>query len=225
MYSYQPANGDVVLCRLTSSYGCVTTNDVASNSTTMSVAPVFVPEVEVVANPGTVVPEGTEVTFTTVVSNAGATPTYQWMINAIPVSGATQPVFKTANLRNGDSVTCRVTGTGACSKTTINSVNMTITPATGVGHVNLSGSDLRLYPNPNSGVFEVRGTVGVKTDVEAQLEVTNVLGQVVYRGAARTKGGELEARIELGGTMANGMYMLNVTVGESRQSFHFVVKQ
>jgi hypothetical protein len=191
----------------------------------MSVAPVFVPEVEVVANPGTVVPAGTEVTFTTVVNNAGPAPTYQWLINAIPVNGATQPVFKTSNLRNGDSVTCRVSGAGACSKTTINSVLMTITPATGVGQVNLMGSDLRLYPNPNTGVFEVRGTVGVKTDVEAQLEVTNVLGQVVYRGSARTRGGELEARIELGGNMANGMYLLNVTVGESRQSFHFVVKQ
>jgi outer membrane receptor protein involved in Fe transport len=102
---------------------------------------------------------------------------------------------------------------------------MTITPATGINNAVLANTNIRLYPNPNTGVFEVRGTVGVKTDVEAQLEVTNVLGQVVYRGSARTRGGELEARIELGGNMANGMYLLNVTVGESRQSFHFVVKQ
>jgi len=102
---------------------------------------------------------------------------------------------------------------------------MTVTPATGVVMTGLSQSELRLIPNPNTGVFRVTGALGVQTEEEVQLEVTNMLGQVVYHGVAKSRGGVLDAGIELGNNLANGMYMLNLTVGADHKAFHFVVKQ
>ncbi|WP_345079437.1 T9SS type A sorting domain-containing protein, partial [Nemorincola caseinilytica] len=64
-----------------------------------------------------------------------------------------------------------------------------------------------------------------RADEAVTFEVTDMLGQVVYRGSTVAKGGTLEARIELTNTLANGMYMLNMSIGAERKAFHFVVKQ
>jgi 2-keto-4-pentenoate hydratase/2-oxohepta-3-ene-1,7-dioic acid hydratase in catechol pathway len=122
----------VVTVKLNSSYECLLVNDVLSAGVTMHMATVFVPVVDVSANTGTSVSEGTEVTFTATVSNAGTAPTYQWLINSKEIAGAVQNTYMTSNLKDGDSVTCRVHGTGDCSKTSINSVVMEVTPSTGV---------------------------------------------------------------------------------------------
>jgi|GEM_PF-1423722 len=224
-YSYVPADNDVVKVMLNSSYACVTENDVNSNSVTMQVDEIYVPIVELTVSPGLVVAEGTAVTFTANAIKAGTAPTYQWLVNGNVVNGATQPTYTTAKLNNGDSVTCVVMATDRCNNTSINSVVMTVTPATGVVMTGLSQSELRLIPNPNTGVFRVTGTLGVQTEEEVQLEVTNMLGQVVYHGVAKSRGGVLDAGIELGNNLANGMYMLNLTVGADHKAFHFVVKQ
>lgn len=224
-FSYMPDNGDLVVAKLNSSYGCATVNNVSSNGITMEMATVFIPVVNVVATPGTVVPKGTEVTYTATVSNAGPTPTYQWMVNMEEITGATSPVFKTNKLNDGDSVTCKVQGTGECSQSSINSVVMTITPSTGVGTTMIGNSEIRLMPNPNSGAFTVSGTLATKADEAVNFEVTNMLGQVIYKGATTAKAGVIDAKIELGKELANGMYMLNMTVGAERKSFHFVLKQ
>jgi hypothetical protein len=62
-------------------------------------------------------------------------------------------------------------------------------------------------------------------DEAVTFEVTDMLGQVVYRGNTIARGGVIDTRIQLGNTLANGMYMLNMGVGAERKAFHFVVKQ
>jgi hypothetical protein len=224
-YSYQPEDNDVVTVKLNSSYECVAVNDVLSAGVTMDVATVFVPVVSVSANTGTSAPKGTEVTFTATVTNAGATPTYQWLINSKEINGAVQSTFKTSSLKNGDSVTCQVQGTGECSKSSINSVVMEITDITGVTTGVIGNSEIRLSPNPNNGGFRISGTLSTTIDESVTFEVTDMLGQVVYRGNATARGGVLDTHIQLSNTLANGMYMLNMGVGAERKAFHFAVKQ
>ncbi|WP_345084785.1 Ig-like domain-containing protein, partial [Nemorincola caseinilytica] len=224
-YAYMPSDADVVTVRLNSSYACTSVNDVQSNGVTMHMSPVYVPEVEITTDPGTQVQKGTEVTFTANVKNAGPAPVYQWLVNNFEISGASSSVYTTSKLKDGDSVTCRVTGTGECSKVSINSVSMKVTPATGVSVQAIGNSEIRLMPNPNAGVFTVSGTLGTRADEAVTFEVTDMLGQVVYRGSTVAKGGTLEARIELTNTLASGMYMLNMSIGAERKAFHFVVKQ
>jgi hypothetical protein len=52
-----------------------------------------------------------------------------------------------------------------------------------------------------------------------------MLGQVVYSGTAKARGGNLNERVELGSGLANGMYLLNISNGNDRKVFHFVLKQ
>ena len=37
--------------------------------------------------------------------------------------------------------------------------------------------------------------------------------------------GVLNTTVQTGNNLANGMYMLNITLGAERKAFHFVVKQ
>lgn len=108
---------------------------------------------------------------------------------------------------------------------TINSVVMKVNATTGVANSGLAASELKLMPNPTSGAFVVSGTIGSKASEVVNLEVTDMLGQVVYRGQTTTRNGELNASVQLTGSLANGMYMLNVSNGSDRKVFHFVLKQ
>lgn len=225
VYNYQPNNNDLVLARMTSSYECALTNNVSSNTVKMHVDAVFTPIVEMTANPGVKVPQGTEVTFTATPLNAGDAPAFQWLINQSPVSGATNPIFKTADLVDGDSVTCIVYGNAKCANLSINSIVMEITQSTGVATTVIGNNEVRLIPNPNTGAFTVSGTLASKADENVSLEVTDMLGQVIYRGTSVARNGVVNERIELGKNLANGMYMLSMGVGAERRAFHFVVKQ
>jgi trimeric autotransporter adhesin len=224
IYSYEPTGNQTVVCRLNSSYRCPTENNVASNTINMRVETKFIPIVSIIANPGTVVEKGQMVSFTTTVSNAGATPRYQWLINSTPVGGATQPTFSHDDFEDGDSVTCVVYGTGSCGLATINSVVLKVTEPTGVTNTTSGISELKLMPNPNNGAFVISGTLGTNVSEEVSVEVTNMLGQVVYRGKTTANKGMLNEQVKLSNTLANGMYMLNVSTATAHKVFHFVLK-
>ncbi|MBX2905846.1 MAG: Ig-like domain-containing protein [Taibaiella sp.] len=224
-YTYMPANNQSVVVKLNSSYRCPSVNNVSSNTITMHIDQQYIPAVSIIADPGTVINAGQTVTFTTIVNGAGPSPRYQWLIRGGIIPGATQATFTSNDLNDGDSVTCVVWGTGRCGMETINSVVMTVNGQTSVATTGLANSELKLMPNPTSGAFVVSGTVGSKADQAVTFEVTDMLGQVVYRGNTVARGGALNERIELTGTLANGMYMLNVSNGTDRKVFHFVLKQ
>lgn len=224
-YEYVPANGQNVICKLNSSYRCPSVNNVSSNTINMRVETMFVPVVSIAVSPGTTVQEGQNVTFTTTVSNAGTAPTYQWTINNSPVPGATNPVFSYSSFSDGDSITCVVYGTGKCGLATVNSVILNVTPATGIVHTALSSGNIKLMPNPNNGEFMVIGTLGSVVDEKVTYEITDVLGQIVYRNSSLARGGVINERIRLNNTLANGMYILNMHTTSDRKAFHFVIKQ
>jgi len=223
-YTFMPANGQSVVCRMVSSYRCPSINNVSSNAISVDVDSVYIPAVSIVADPGTIVSQGEIVTFNAQVSGAGPTPVYQWLISGVEVPGATTSKFVSGNLENGDSVTCVVTGSGACGKVSINSVIMSVVPS-GITTAAFSASELKLMPNPTSGTFVVSGKLGGDLNEVARVEVTDMLGQVVYSGNATARNGELNERIQLDGSLANGMYMLSVGNASDRKVFHFVLKQ
>lgn len=80
-------------------------------------------------------------------------------------------------------------------------------------------------PNPNKGEFTLKGTLGAKNDDVVTLEVTNMLGQVVYTSKVMTRGGSINEHIKLSNTLANGMYLLNVRSGNALSVFHMVIEQ
>jgi hypothetical protein len=223
-YTYIPANGDEVYVMMTSTYHCRLANSANSSKINMQVDVPVLPVVSITANPGLDLAAGQTATFTANVMNGGSTPAYQWYVNGVAVTGATTPVFSTSTLANNDSVTCQVQSSSACAGMLgFNSVRVRVS-GVGVQNVSSTVSDIRLVPNPSKGTFTVKGTLGT-TDEEASLEITNMLGQVVYRANAEVRNGELNERIELGNGIANGMYILNLRTGTGQKVFHIVIEQ
>jgi hypothetical protein len=58
---------------------------------------------------------GSSVTFTAVPVNGGLSPVYQWMKNAVAISGETGVSYTTTGLANADNITCVVTSSLACA--------------------------------------------------------------------------------------------------------------
>ena len=105
----------------------------------------------------------------------------------------------------------------------INSVVFKVHPV-GIGQFNLSGADIALLPNPNTGDFTVKGTIGT-TDEDVTIDITNMLGQVVYHNKASAVKGSLDTQVKTGGTLAAGIYLLNLQTAEGNSTFRFVVEK
>ncbi len=110
-FQYSPNQGDVVKCVMTSSDPCAAAAVVTSNLITMTVNPIATPSITVVPSGNPVCP-GTSVTFTAVVNNGGASPSYQWYHNNNPTGGN----FPIVNLipNNNDVIKCRLTTSNTC---------------------------------------------------------------------------------------------------------------
>jgi uncharacterized protein YjdB/RPA family protein len=86
-------------------------------------------------------------------------------------------------------------------------------------------SDITVYPNPNQGEFIINGVLSSSINSEATIEITDVLGQKVYVGAAQIKDGKINASVTMGRNFANGVFLLTVTSGNEVKVFHVVIEQ
>ena len=221
-FSYAPATGDIVTCQLTSNYLCRLANTVPSNGINMTVTPLVVPVVSIVSSPGLTINGGTSESLTAVVTNGGTHPTFQWEINGVPVNGATSATFTYNNFANYDSVTCIVTSSGFCDGISAFSwVYITIS-STGVMQAVTPGGDVQLFPNPNKGIFAIKGAVG-SADEHVLLQVTDMLGYIVYTREVNAVNGNINEQLSLA-NVASGMYILNLHTAAGNKAFHFVVE-
>ena len=225
VYSYTPVNGDIVTAILTSNANCASPAT-ATASQAMSVVDMLLPVVTITGHPGTTVVTGTLDTLVATATGAGPTPNYQWYINGIVVAGATSSTFVYGGFVDGDSVSCIVTSNGFCGGLSGgHSVIITVTlNHVGVNTVTGAGA-IQVLPNPNKGLFTIRGTMGAVTDEEVTIELTNVLGQVVCKDKVMKHSGKLDERIQLSSTLANGMYMLTLKAATENKVFHIVIEQ
>ncbi len=223
VYTFVPGDGDQLYCILTSNYPCRLSTIDTSDTVTVVVDTPVVPLVAITANPGWVVSKGAYDTLTATSVNAES-PTYQWYINGIPVTGATNATFisNSFSYPGQDSVTCMVTSNGTCVTTGHQWIYIEVTTV-GVGQVT-AGGDITVLPNPNKGTFVVRGMVGL-SDEQVSIELTDMIGQEVYREQVMAKGGRLDAQVTPAGTLANGMYLLSVRSENTNKVFHIVIEK
>jgi len=113
VFSYASANGDEIVCVLTSSITvCTANNPATSNSILMTIYPLLPVAVSIIPSNDTVC-EGSQVTFTANAINGGINPSYQWQVNGVNV-GTNNPVF-TYYPASGDLVSCILTSSEQCT--------------------------------------------------------------------------------------------------------------
>ena len=120
-------NGDLVSCLLTSNASCATAATALSNNINIQVETVVAPTIDITASPNPVC-QGLPVSFSSDITNGGATPAYSWLVNGAD-AGANGPSFTTDKLANGDIVSCKLSTGDVCAVAVSNSVVMQLYPA------------------------------------------------------------------------------------------------
>jgi uncharacterized protein YjdB len=226
IFSYIPADGDIVFCQVASNYPCLISATAISNYERMSVQPSAAPIVAVNVLYGT--SAGAEVfntTLTATVTNAGISQTYQWLVNGSPVAGATSNVYLASVLKNNDIVACYVITHSACGNHSATGTATIGSATVGVKPVVSGVSDFRLVPNPNAGEFTITGKLASAIDEDFVVEITNMLGQVVYSAKVTAQNGGINQKIGFEKVPANGMYIVNLRSVSETKVFHMVIER
>lgn len=82
-----------------------------------------------------------------------------------------------------------------------------------------------LVPNPNRGAFVVKGALGSGADENISIEVTDMVGHVVYKGIGSTQKGRIDEPIALGDNLTNGIYLLMVRSKDENTVVRFMVQK
>jgi hypothetical protein len=223
-YTTIPDNGDVVYCMMTSNAACRTVNTVMSNEVTSSVVDPLNTTVQITTD-ATVFVEGQPVTFTAILNNAGISPEVQWLINGNEVPGANTLSFVSSILKDLDTVSVRITTSGPCGDKDVFATLVINMANVGVATVPTSAMNVRVVPNPSSGTFVINGSIGHNMNGVVTAEVVNMLGQTVYTGNVRVQNGEVNHRVSLDNSLANGAYMLRITNGINTEVIHITVSR
>ncbi len=222
---YNPTHGDAIMCEMIASGVCAINNR-ATDTIVVNVYPNNVsPIVTITINSSdTLQYLGEIVTFFANVTWGGTMPAYQWYMNGNPIPGANRQSFDTAVYAR-DTFWCVVNGNPPCELTPPApgvSNKIIIHDYLGVYPVIANGNSFSLFPNPNTGNFILTGTLASGSNAEVGLEVSDMLGQVVYTGKTIPQGGKIHQQISLG-SLASGSYLLRVKTDNGSETFHFVI--
>jgi uncharacterized protein YjdB len=104
---------------------------------------------------------------------------------------------------------------------------MAVNPCRFAGEEDMTkAATFTLIPNPNNGVFMLKGSYTTQAgEEEVSIEVMNTLGQTLYRSTVTAINGRIAEQIQLTGTLANGMYLLNLHTPVEHKVFHFVISK
>jgi len=225
IYAYVPAHGDVITV-IMMPHGVCALRDTVFDTIVMNVYPNnVVPSVTIMTTgPDTIHYVGQVVTFFSVVTYGGTMQTFQWYRNGVAIPGATNSSYTTPVYAT-DTFWCEVVGNPPCSPMPVPpgiSNHIIIHDFLAVGSVGNKANDLSLYPNPNNGSFTLSGKVVTTSGSDASYEVTNMLGQIIKRGAITSKNGEVLHTINLD-NVAGGTYLLRINTETGSETFHFVI--
>lgn len=136
------------------------------------------------------------------------TVTYQWSKGGIPISGATNQLYIATG--TGD-YTATITSTiNGCTKT---SAVTTVYTTCKLADVGIQESAMSLYPNPTSNNFFVELNTESDLNLQAQIQILNTLGQVVYSNFSLITDGKLMKEINFTENYSAGNYLVRIIAG------------
>jgi hypothetical protein len=203
------ANGNFVTCIMTSNATCATGSPATSNAIAMTVNPNLPASVSITANPGNAICSGTNVTFTAVPTNGGASPSYQWKIGTTNV-GTNSATYSNNALANGNVITCVMTSNATCvtgSPATSNAITMAVTTSVTITSLTPSTGGPGMYVVISGSGFT--GATSVKFNgVSASFTVDNA-GQITATVPAGASTGLISVTSGCGTGNSTGNFTFN----------------
>jgi len=218
-----PANGDLISCTMTSDYACLTSSATVAASLTMLVkqASSILDTIKVTKS---FITTGAVDTFVAIAIHAGSSPSYQWYKNGVPIPGATNAIFVSNTLADGDIIKCQVTSNDECALLNAKFSNsIVVSESAGISNTPNPESTFTISPNPNKGIFTVYGILNNPLDTWFSITVTDMLGQAIYTKTVQNANTNFTMDIKLASATANGIYFVKINSGNYREVFHIVV--
>ena len=210
-------NGDVVRCEMISTGTCATAYTDTSNGITMTVNDVKAPSVTISANPNTSLYPNEPVTFTASPTNGGNNPTYQWLRNGNPITGAQSAVWgANANfLNNGDDICVVLFSDHVCPEPDTALSNCIMVDIRLSVEAIAGNSNITIYPNPATNELHIEGI-----DNGTVIELYDVVGKKIHH--ATTSNNKYSINMS---SYAAGNYLLKMKFNDGRETQSKIVKQ
>jgi gliding motility-associated-like protein len=117
------ADGDQVICIMSSNTGCTIVND-TSNIISLKIDPQGHASVNITSS-GNEICAGSAVTFTATVTNGSNAPIFEWLLNGND-TGDSSSAYSSSNLSNGDVIYCLITSDASCGLAKSNSIPISV---------------------------------------------------------------------------------------------------
>jgi len=95
----------------------------------------------------------------------------------------------------------------------------------GVQTIAAAGTDFQLVPNPNKGAFTIKGNIGSGNEETVSIQITNMMGQVIYTATTTAHNGLISEQVSLTDVPANGMYLVTIHSANGTSVFHMEIEQ
>lgn len=227
--TYSPHIGDIITCRLIS-------NAVCAYPDSVSVAKTMI----VNTSHPAVISLMTALTDTTInlhywgehinlfsqLTFEGSHPTFQWYKNGVAMHGDTTRSIGDWMYGN-DTFYCVMRSSARCAVPDVDTSNkVIISPGRlAVNSLQNTGGSFTLLPNPNNGSFSLKGITNALNGNDAAISITDMLGKVYFQTQIPTHNGKVDATINPGNILPDGMYLLHIVHEQGVETLHFVVER
>jgi hypothetical protein len=158
--------------------------------------------------------------------------TYQWRKNSIDIPGATGSIYfattsgnyqvrVTQSSVNAWSSQLAVT-VNTCREDSLNNESdpalAIFTPTDSTGNF-----QMKIFPNPNSGLFTITVNMPSIRDQKIKLRIVNVLGQEVYSREFISESDQVNEKVELDNSLKTGIYTLQLMIGKKMENTSIVL--
>ena len=152
-------------------------------------------------------------------ANVGSGFSYQWMVNNANIPGATQIAY---TVTQPGVYKCKITDANGCNA---NTKEITVTSnckESGSAISSAGDVTLHIFPNPANSYIHIDAAFSGGAR-EANISISNLLGEEIYASQQQLDGMHLSADIELAGRFTNGIYLVTLSSGEQVVMSKFVI--
>ncbi len=221
-FTFPPDYGDRIECILHSDVQCRLLDSVNAHKVMHTSSP-FTPDITIRASRDTLRFAGDIISFEATPTFCGSDPGFQWYRNGLAVNGATSNYYWLEAYSN-DTVACVATSNLPCVTKIKDTSNLIVihTERLGVSSATNGSQTLHLVPNPNQGKFRIVGDLEGRLTF-GQIAMKDMFGRAVHDFSMTT--GDDWVEMEIGNSLAAGIYIVIVPTKEGAQSLQLVLER